>query len=74
MVELDGFDVRCDNLPRASEQGANPTVQHFLALHKHYYPIKSHRIIEPEQLDWLAVVDAQRKDRFGRCAAVRSHP
>jgi len=49
-------------------QGANPTVQHFLALHKHLYPIKSSRLVEVDKLNWLGCVDAQRRDRFGHCA------
>jgi len=49
-------------------QGANPTVQHFLALHKNFYPIQPRRNIEPQNLNFLAVVDGQRRDRFGSCA------
>jgi hypothetical protein len=53
-------------------QGANVTVQRFLALHKRFYPIKSQHVITPSELEFIGVVDAQRRDRFGKCAEVRA--
>ncbi len=50
-------------LPR----GAHPSVQRFLALHKHLFPIRSLRSL-PEDLSGLnrlGLVDAQRRERIG---------
>ena len=43
-------------------------VQRFMALHKPYFPIKSRQLIRPSQLEFVGLVDAQRRDRFGTCA------
>jgi len=49
-------------LPR----GAHPGVAKFLSLHKHLFPIKSLRDLpNPENLDKLGLVDAQRRERIG---------
>ena len=46
-------------LPR----GASPGVSHYLALHKNKFPIKEKRTLPVERLEWVGVVDAQRRDR-----------
>ncbi len=50
-------------LPR----GAHPSVQRFLALHKHLFPIRSLRSLPNDlsKLNRLGLVDAQRRDRVG---------
>jgi nanoRNase/pAp phosphatase (c-di-AMP/oligoRNAs hydrolase) len=50
-------------LPR----GAHPSVQRFLALHKHLFPIRSLRSLPSDLsgLNRLGLVDAQRRDRIG---------
>ena len=50
-------------LPR----GAHPGVQRFLALHKHLFPIRSLKSLPSDlsNLNRLALVDAQRRDRLG---------
>lgn len=50
-------------LPR----GAHPSVQRFLALHKHLFPIRSLKSLPSDLsgLNRLALVDAQRRDRIG---------
>ena len=49
-------------LPR----GAHPGVAKFLSLHKHLFPIKNLRDLpNPENLDRLGLVDAQRRERVG---------
>ena len=52
-------------LPR----GASPGVSHYLALHKNKFPIKEKRTLPVERLEWVGVVDAQRRDRLADCAA-----
>jgi hypothetical protein len=51
-------------------QGASMAVQRFMALHKPYLPIKAQQLIRPSQLEFVGLVDAQRRDRFGPCARV----
>ena len=51
-------------LPR----GASPGVSHYLALHKNKFPIKEKRAVRPEEIRWVGVVDAQRRDRLADCA------
>ena len=50
-------------LPR----GAHPSVQRFLALHKHLFPIRSLKSLPDDLsgLNRLGLVDAQRRDRIG---------
>lgn len=50
-------------LPR----GAHPSVQRFLALHKHLFPIRSLKSLPSNLsgLNRLGLVDAQRRDRIG---------
>jgi nanoRNase/pAp phosphatase (c-di-AMP/oligoRNAs hydrolase) len=50
-------------LPR----GAHPSVQRFLALHKHLFPIRSLKSLPTDLsgLNRLGLVDAQRRDRIG---------
>jgi nanoRNase/pAp phosphatase (c-di-AMP/oligoRNAs hydrolase) len=50
-------------LPR----GAHPSVQRFLALHKHLFPIRSLKSLPSDLsgLNRLGLVDAQRRDRIG---------
>jgi len=50
-------------LPR----GAHPSVQRFLGLHKHLFPIRSLRSLPKDlgKLHRLGLVDAQRRDRVG---------
>lgn len=58
-------------LPR----GAHPSVQRFLALHKHLFPIRSLRSL-PEDLSGLnrlGLVDAQRRDRIGPAEHLLDH-
>lgn len=58
-------------LPR----GAHPGVQRFLALHKHLFPIRSLRSLPSDlsNLNRLALVDAQRKDRLGPATHLLQH-
>jgi nanoRNase/pAp phosphatase (c-di-AMP/oligoRNAs hydrolase) len=58
-------------LPR----GAHPSVQRFLALHKHLFPIRSLKSLPPDlsKLNRLALVDAQRRDRIGPAATLLEH-
>ena len=53
-------------LPR----GAHPGVQRFLALHKHLFPIRSLKSLPSDlsNLNRLALVDAQRRERLGPAA------
>lgn len=51
-------------------QGTSMAVQRFMALHKPYFPIKAQQLIRPSQLEFVGLVDAQRRDRFGTCARV----
>lgn len=58
-------------LPR----GAHPSVQRFLALHKHLFPIRSLKSL-PEDLSGLnrlGLVDAQRRDRIGPAEPLLEH-
>ena len=56
----DTFNPTYVVLPR----GAHPGVAKFLSLHKHLFPIKSLRDLpNPENLDKLGLVDAQRRER-----------
>lgn len=58
-------------LPR----GAHPSVQRFLALHKHLFPIRSLKSL-PEDLSGLnrlGLVDAQRRDRIGPAEHLLDH-
>lgn len=50
-------------LPR----GCHPSVQKFLALHEHLFPIRSLRSLPPDvsKLNRLGLVDAQRRERVG---------
>ncbi|GMH81858.1 hypothetical protein TrVE_jg5384 [Triparma verrucosa] len=58
----DTFNPTYVVLPR----GAHPGVAKFLSLHKHLFPIKSLRDLpNPENLDKLGLVDAQRRERIG---------
>ncbi|KAL3911773.1 MAG: hypothetical protein SGILL_007150, partial [Bacillariaceae sp.] len=58
-------------LPR----GAHPSVQRFLALHKHLFPIRSLKSLPPDlsKLNRLALVDAQRRDRIGPAEHLLEH-
>ncbi|KAL3915644.1 MAG: hypothetical protein SGILL_005549, partial [Bacillariaceae sp.] len=58
-------------LPR----GAHPSVQRFLALHKHLFPIRSLKSLPPDlsKLNRLALVDAQRRDRIGPAKTLLEH-
>ena len=58
-------------LPR----GAHPGVQRFLALHKHLFPIRSLKSLPSDlsNLNRLALVDAQRKDRLGPATHLLQH-
>ena len=58
-------------LPR----GAHPSVQRFLALHKHLFPIRSLKSL-PDDLSGLirlGLVDAQRRDRIGPAEHLLDH-
>ncbi|MBD2021611.1 CBS domain-containing protein, partial [Leptolyngbya sp. FACHB-36] len=48
--------------------GAHPTVRDFLALHRDEYALIERRSVNPEQIRFLVVVDAQRRDRLGKVA------
>lgn len=58
-------------LPR----GAHPSVQRFLALHKHLFPIRSLRSLPSDltRLNRLGLVDAQRRDRVGPAEPLLSY-
>ncbi|KAG7369749.1 polyA polymerase [Nitzschia inconspicua] len=58
-------------LPR----GAHPSVQRFLALHKHLFPIRSLKSLPHDlsKLNRLALVDAQRRDRIGPAEHLLEH-
>jgi len=58
-------------LPR----GAHPAVQRFLALHKHLFPIRSLKSLPSDLsgLNWLGLVDAQRRDRVGPAEPLLQH-
>jgi nanoRNase/pAp phosphatase (c-di-AMP/oligoRNAs hydrolase)/predicted transcriptional regulator len=58
-------------LPR----GAHPSVQRFLALHKHLFPIRSLKSLPPDlsKLNRLGLVDAQRRDRIGPAEHLLEH-
>lgn len=58
-------------LPR----GAHPSVQRFLALHKHLFPIRSLKSLPSDlsKLNRLALVDAQRRDRIGPAEHLLEH-
>lgn len=52
-------------LPR----GASPGVSHYVELHKNKFPIKRKKTIDLNKLEWIGVVDAQRRDRLADCAS-----
>jgi len=58
-------------LPR----GAHPSVQRFLALHKHLFPIRSLKSLPDDLsgLNRLGLVDAQRRDRIGPAEPLLEH-
>eukprot|EP00980_Cylindrotheca_fusiformis_P011819 scaffold2816_cov121-Cylindrotheca_fusiformis.AAC.35 len=58
-------------LPR----GAHPSVQRFLALHKHLFPIRSLKSLPDDLsgLNRLGLVDAQRRDRIGPAVNLLKH-
>lgn len=58
-------------LPR----GAHPSVQRFLALHKHLFPIRSLKSLPDDLrgLNRLGLVDAQRRDRIGPAVSLLEH-
>ncbi|GKY97366.1 hypothetical protein MPSEU_000695000 [Mayamaea pseudoterrestris] len=58
-------------LPR----GAHPGVHRFLALHKHLFPIRSLKSLPSDlsNLNRLALVDAQRRDRLGPAEPLLQH-
>mmetsp|Transcript_39301 Transcript_39301/g.95094 ORF Transcript_39301/g.95094 Transcript_39301/m.95094 type:complete len:760 (+) Transcript_39301:103-2382(+) len=58
-------------LPR----GSHPSVQRFLALHKHLFPIRSLKSLPDDltRLNRLGLVDAQRRDRIGPAAKLLDH-
>ena len=58
-------------LPR----GAHPSVQRFLALHKHLFPIRSLKSLPDDLsgLNRLGLVDAQRRDRIGPAEHLLDH-
>jgi tRNA nucleotidyltransferase (CCA-adding enzyme) len=39
-----------------------------VALHKNKFPIKAKKTINLDKLEWVGVVDAQRRDRLADCA------
>ncbi len=49
--------------------GAHPGVRQFLALHRDEYPLIEARSVDPATVPHLIVVDAQKRDRLGNCAA-----
>ncbi|MGV0023486.1 CBS domain-containing protein [Phormidesmis priestleyi] len=48
--------------------GAHPTVGDFLALHRDEFALIERRSVAPETIHALSLVDAQRRDRFGKVA------
>lgn len=58
-------------LPR----GSHPAVQRFLALHKHLFPIRSLKSLPSDlsNLNRLALVDAQRRERLGPAEPLLQH-
>ena len=52
-------------LPR----GASPGVAHYVQLHKNKFPIREKRAFPVDDLRWVGVVDAQRRDRLADCAS-----
>ncbi len=48
--------------------GAHPTVRDFLALHRDEFALIERRSVNPQAICALSLVDAQRRDRFGKVA------
>jgi tRNA nucleotidyltransferase (CCA-adding enzyme) len=48
--------------------GAHPAVRDFLALHRDEFALIERRSVAPETIHALSLVDAQRRDRFGKVA------
>ncbi|PSB23869.1 CBS domain-containing protein [Stenomitos frigidus] len=48
--------------------GAHPAVRDFLALHRDEYALMERRAVNPEQIQAIAVVDTQFRDRLGKTA------
>lgn len=74
--ENDEFDSYSD-LPTyvVLPRGAHPSVQKFLALHKHLFPIRSLKSLPDDLsgLNRLGLVDAQRRDRIGPATVLLDH-
>ncbi|MBU6230143.1 MAG: CBS domain-containing protein [Cyanobacteria bacterium REEB459] len=54
--------------------GCHPTVQRFVALHRHEYPLIERRAVDPRHIRSLTLVDAQQPDRFGPAAQWITQP
>jgi len=65
--QFDSYDTQALPTFVVLPRGAHPSVQRFLALHKHLFPIKSLRSLPSDltALNRLGLVDAQRRDRVG---------
>eukprot|EP00854_Cymbomonas_tetramitiformis_P003619 gene3619-4551_t len=69
LAALRDFETSCRGCTSVVlPQGANPAVTKFLALHKHYLPIRNKKVTDPSKLKWLGIVDNQRKERLGPCS------
>uniref|UniRef100_A0A7S0ZD29 DDH domain-containing protein n=1 Tax=Timspurckia oligopyrenoides TaxID=708627 RepID=A0A7S0ZD29_9RHOD len=48
--------------------GESAPVKAFLSLYAHKFPIVPFKLIDPQNIDWIGVVDTQRLDRLGAAA------
>ena len=64
---FDSYDTQALPTFVVLPRGAHPSVQRFLALHKHLFPIKSLKSLPSDlsTLNRVGLVDAQRRDRVG---------
>eukprot|EP00529_Nitzschia_sp_RCC80_P002895 CAMPEP_0113522646 /NCGR_PEP_ID=MMETSP0014_2-20120614/45298_1 /TAXON_ID=2857 /ORGANISM="Nitzschia sp." /LENGTH=1126 /DNA_ID=CAMNT_0000420713 /DNA_START=97 /DNA_END=3477 /DNA_ORIENTATION=- /assembly_acc=CAM_ASM_000159 len=73
--EFDSYDKNKFPTFVVLPRGAHPSVQRFLALHKHLFPIRSLKSLPSDLsgLNRLALVDAQRRDRIGPAEPLLKH-
>jgi len=64
---FDSYDTQALPTFVVLPRGAHPSVQKFLALHKHLFPIRSLKSLPSDltKLNRVGLVDAQRRDRVG---------
>lgn len=54
-------------------RGANPMVARFLMYHKHLFPIRGMKTIDPRDLQDIGIVDAQEMERIGSASDWLQH-